>query len=115
MDTLVPHEAKEGTAAVQSCTATAGLPGRRLSGTLCQRRSHRDSCAHTFSAEMSPIGPKSPLFSTWLPSTAGPNMPIGCKLGPGKRRLSGADASCTGFYPGDLARRDRCSPPRNPR
>jgi hypothetical protein len=36
---LVLHERKEDTAAVQSCTATAGLPGRRLSGTLCQCRS----------------------------------------------------------------------------
>src|SRR5436305_14701162 len=37
---LVPHEVEEGTVAVQSCTATAGLSGRRLSGTLCQCRSH---------------------------------------------------------------------------
>jgi hypothetical protein len=44
----------------------------------------RQSCAHTFSAEIALIEPKNPLFSMRQPSRARPNMPTDRKLGYGQ-------------------------------
>ena len=51
----------------------------------------RQSCAHTFSAEIALIEPKNPLFSMRRPSRARPNMPTDRKLGADDAGYSGSE------------------------